>query len=498
MRDRTTQILAGIVALGTALRFATLDAQSFWSDEAVTVLLLEQSFFDMLDAVPDSESTPHLYYVLAWLWTQVAGTGEVGLRSLSAGFGALTVWVAFLAGRDLVSRRAGLVAAALVATNPLLVWYSQEARAYSLLVFLTALAVLWFARALRGDRDALAGWALTAALALATHYFALFIVVPQALWLLWRVRPRRSAVAAVAVPGAAGLALLPLALHQRSNEGAAFIEDSDLGFRLAQVPKQFLVAFDAPAEVPLTVFAALLAAAGLALLAIRAARAEQRGAAIAAVIGATAVALPVFLAAGGVDFVLTRNLIAALVPLLVALAAGFGARAAGPAGTVAAAALCTLWAVLVVWVAADPDFHRQNWRGAAQALGPASVDRIVVATPINGREPLQVYLPEARLVRFDEVLDVMEVDYLGLVRRAPGQAPVPPFEPAPDAPGLGGFRLVERVRGEQFLVLRYRGPTPQPAAPPNIARFKLDDGLSVMLHQRAGAGAARARHAGGP
>jgi hypothetical protein len=82
-----------------------------------------------------------------------------------------------------------------------------------------------------------------------------------------------------------------------------------------------------------------------------------------------------------------------------------------------------------------------------------------VATPINGFEPLLVYLP--------------------------------------GAPGLAGFGLVERVRGEQFLVLRYRGPQAEPATPPGIARFKLDDGLSVILHQLPGAGEARARRPGG-
>ena len=51
----------------------------------------------------------------------------------------------------LVSRRAGLVAAALVATNPFLVWYSQEARSYALLAFLGAGSVLAFGLALRGD-----------------------------------------------------------------------------------------------------------------------------------------------------------------------------------------------------------------------------------------------------------------------------------------------------------------------------------------------------------
>ena len=64
--------------------------------------------------------------------------------------------------------RAGLIAAALVAFNPLLIWYSQEARAYSLLVLLTAISLLAFAyvRAAPSGRG-MAVWAVASGLALA-------------------------------------------------------------------------------------------------------------------------------------------------------------------------------------------------------------------------------------------------------------------------------------------------------------------------------------------
>ena len=57
---------------GALLRFATLDDQSFWLDEAYTVRLLDQPLGDMLADLPDQESAPPLYYLLAWPWGQVA------------------------------------------------------------------------------------------------------------------------------------------------------------------------------------------------------------------------------------------------------------------------------------------------------------------------------------------------------------------------------------------------------------------------------------------
>src|SRR5258705_272939 len=81
-----------------------------------------------------------------------------------------------------------LVAAALCAFNPLLVWYSQEARSYALLVLLSGLSLLAMIAVLdRPDARRVATWAAVAVVALATHYFAGFLLAAEALWLLWRV-----------------------------------------------------------------------------------------------------------------------------------------------------------------------------------------------------------------------------------------------------------------------------------------------------------------------
>ena len=174
-------LVGALTLVAAALRFSTLDVQSFWHDEAVTAhRILQHSLFATLGKIPGSEDTPPLYYLLAWLWTRVFGISEVGLRSLSALIGTATVPVAFLAMRTLTPRRApALATAALAAVSPVLVWYSQEARAYILLVLLGALSFLFFLRALRGrSRRDLLWWAISSALALCTHYFAVFLLLP--------------------------------------------------------------------------------------------------------------------------------------------------------------------------------------------------------------------------------------------------------------------------------------------------------------------------------
>src|SRR5438067_12532779 len=195
--------LAAITTLAAALRFGTLGEQGFWYDESYSSFLVQLPIKVMFTTLGHTESTPPLYYALAFVWSHAFSPGEVGLRSLSALLGTATVPVAYLLGRELGSPRVGLVGAGFTASCPLLVWYSQEARAYSLLVFLGALGLLAFLRALEqpvGTR--LAAWSAASALALTAHYFALVLVLPQAVWLLVRGWRRAATWLSLAAVGA--------------------------------------------------------------------------------------------------------------------------------------------------------------------------------------------------------------------------------------------------------------------------------------------------------
>ena len=463
--------LALVLVAGAALRFATLDAQSLWYDEAVTAELLRMDLGAMLGAIPDSESTPPLYYALAWPWTQVTGTGEVGLRSLSALFGTATIAVAWVLGRRLGGATAGLAAAALVAFNPMLVWFSQEARAYALLALLAGVCALLWLQALaepRRGRVAL-GWGAAAALAVATHYYAIFLVAPQGLWLALRLPGLRERATALVLPAAAGLALAPLALDQRANDGAAFIGDSSLATRLAQVPKQFLVGYDAPLEpllIALTALGALLGALGFgALRTGRASTISPRARNEMSLLGSltgTALALPVLAALAGEDHLITRNVIAALplVCVLVAIGLAAAAQIRPRAVTAGLAVACLAGAVVIGAVARSPELQRDDWRGAVRALGPIGEPRLLVATPDSALTPLRYYLPGLRRAT-PPAFTTAEIDYVALPVRLPGERPQPPRPADPPAPAAG-YALAARTDGETFTVLRWRAPAPAP------------------------------------
>src|SRR6201986_3366219 len=239
-RSRAFWIVAGLTLLGAVLRFATLGLQAYHHDEIVTASrILRVGFGHAMDAVGFSESAPPLYYALAWVWTQVTGTGPWGLRSLSALAGVLTIPVAYLIGRELRSRRTGLLSAALVAVNPMLLWYSQEARAYALMALFCAFSLYYCVRALRGSerRDVIL-WGVFSALALATHYFAVFPLAVEVVLLLRR--RGRATFAGLWIVGLMAVLLTPLVIHQMSYGHAEWIGKFSLGHRIWETAGTFL------------------------------------------------------------------------------------------------------------------------------------------------------------------------------------------------------------------------------------------------------------------
>jgi mannosyltransferase len=451
--------LAVIVAAGAALRFATLDLQSYRYDEAVTVLrILHPSLLDTLATVPKSESTPPLYYLLAWLWSRPFGVGEVGLRSLSALAGTASIAVVYLGAAALpLPRRAGLIAAAIVAVSPVLIWFSQDARAYALAFLLTALSFLFFARARRGGskRD-LAWWALCSALALATHYFAGFVVAGEAALLLWGGIERRRAAVAIGAVLAAGALLLPIGLRQAENAHAAWIAAQPLSQRLERAGAK-LVGDDngnehgtrSPGPLPLGVPAAL-ALAALALLLWRGEAGERRGAGIAALVGMAGVGLPLLLGALGADYLDGRNLLPAFAPLVIVLGAGFGVRRAGLAGLGLAAAFCLCSLAFAIEVDRLPRLQREDLRGAAEQVGPLRPGKVVVTIRYSGNQPLRYYL-HADFAN-GPLPPLREIDLVGSGQAARGSARrlLPP-----------AFHQVEsKPVSYNFTLTRYRSPTP--------------------------------------
>jgi hypothetical protein len=124
---------------------------------------------------------PPLYYYVVGGWGRLAGWSEWALRFPSAWFGTLAIpLLAVLAARLSRLRAAALIASLLAAVHPLLVYYGQEARMYTLLVLLGVFAAYLLVRAAesQGRSSGLwVGYVTAATAAIYTHYFAIFLLV---------------------------------------------------------------------------------------------------------------------------------------------------------------------------------------------------------------------------------------------------------------------------------------------------------------------------------
>jgi hypothetical protein len=317
--------------------------------------------------------------------------------------------------------------------NPFLIWYSQEAREYMLLVALCAASLWCFARAWRAPTArALLWWAVFSALALLTQYFAGFLIAAEGLALVYRARSRASVAALVAM----AVVLAPFVPHviPRLQNKATLITDQPLSLRLQQLPVTFgLNTLSQSSGVRYGLLAAALLAAVVIVLLLLGADSEQlRGAGVAAALAAFVVFAPLVLALLGHDDFLARG----LMPAWLVLALVISAACTGPRARAGGAALAIVLAAAFLWaqfkIQSDPVFQRPNWRGVSAALGHTTQQRAIAAFPGPfGTGPLSIYMPRIAWAGPGQMtlpatpVAIRELDIIGtagdqLSRRHPG------------------------------------------------------------------------------
>ncbi len=460
-----------LFVLAAVLRFATIRSQSYWADESLTAYEAGLPFGSMVNTIVHLETTPPLYFLLVWVWAKVWGTSELALRSISALAGLALVPIAYLTARELISRWAGVIAAAFVAFNPFMIWYSQEARAYMLLAALCGASLLWFARALKDPSSrSLKWWAIVSSLAVMTHFFAGFVIAPEALWLLWVHRSRAVAVAAAFV-AAAQLAMLPFALID-AGHGVYWIALTPKYFRIGQVPLEFGVNTLYRQYTPTEglVVGGLVLALAVALLAIGGDRSFRRGAALCGAIAAFGVLVPLALSYVGQDYFLARNMIAAWLPLSIVIAAGCAVPRTRVVGGLLAVALLALFVFAQVRTQSDQYLQRPAWRQLAHVIGAAPVPRAVLVAGGTTADPLRLYLPRVSWAQpASHWAWIDEIDLVGSRRRqtllatgptsqavADGRLPPPNGVALPRSKAPRGTSLLARFSYDDWVVARFR------------------------------------------
>jgi mannosyltransferase len=224
-RDFTFIILLGLCIIGTFLRFYHLDYNSIWLDEAATYYhsLSLSSIFDYTNSV--DYFNPPGFFLFEFIMLQIAGATEISLRLIPAIFGVLAIPVAFLMGLEFKDKYAGLITAAVFTFSPFLIYYSQEARPFSMLLFLCVCLMYVFLRALKNNTKIEWIWfGLISAAIFCTHFYGAIFIAILVAFAVVQLRSNLRALLygiGVAIFFTLPLAILTVLLYfQRTSSGA--------------------------------------------------------------------------------------------------------------------------------------------------------------------------------------------------------------------------------------------------------------------------------------
>lgn len=158
------------------LRLYHLGFHDFWYDEIGTVGYAQY---------PWSNWNAPLYWILLHFWIKLFGISEISLRFPSLIFSFLSVILVFVLGKRLFNKKVGLFASIIMGLSPFHLWYAQEARDYSMVLFLGLFSSWLLFKAINEKR--LRMWiffTLASIAGLYTNYFFIFLLIAQFVYIV--------------------------------------------------------------------------------------------------------------------------------------------------------------------------------------------------------------------------------------------------------------------------------------------------------------------------
>lgn len=224
-------VLSAIILLAFGLRLYRLDAKSLWADEGLSMYRAHKdlpfilSNTIIIQGVVTEDLQPPLYFILLRFLIEFAGDSEFAAKFLSGIFSVLTVPLLYTVGKKLFNRQVGLFASFLGASSPLYLWYSQELRMYTMLIFLGLLSVYTLLKVMEGNDSAeesdiskwawRCGYVLTTVAMLYTHYSAFFMLLFEfVVFLTFAITGRKVWSVILLLAALSALPLVPFALHR--------------------------------------------------------------------------------------------------------------------------------------------------------------------------------------------------------------------------------------------------------------------------------------------
>jgi len=155
--------------------------QSFWLDEATTGIVVRNlNFKNIIFDFGRNDFHPPLYYLIVKVWSIFFGTSEIAIRFVSIIFSLLTVYFTYKLGKLIFNETVGVISALFLGIAPLQLYYSHEARMYSMASLFSVLAAFYFFKFLKSKKNNifdLTVYAFVISILFLTDYVSIFILV---------------------------------------------------------------------------------------------------------------------------------------------------------------------------------------------------------------------------------------------------------------------------------------------------------------------------------
>lgn len=231
-----------ILLFSLGLRLISID-QSLWLDEAISANVAKLSIEKIIPTFSVGDFHPPLFYLVLNLWVKIFGSGVVQMRLSSGLFSLITIWLVYKIGRLIRDKKTGLWAAVLTGVNPLLVYYSQELRMYTMATMLLTAAVYFWIKIIKNKETKKSWWIgfnLMIFLAFLTFYGSVFLSAVLILSLIWQ-RKLRGFLGSVWGLLLAIAAVSPLLLLQLKMSGQMLNEVTNWSLVLGKVNLKNLI-----------------------------------------------------------------------------------------------------------------------------------------------------------------------------------------------------------------------------------------------------------------
>ena len=187
MKNNSSRLLLpAILVLAAFLRIYRLGSYDLWFDEVLCVF--QKADLNNIINGKILDSNPPLYFLILHFFTPFK-TSEFTLRIPSAIFGVLTVFAIYKFSKRFFNEKAALISSFLLAISPFHIYYSQEVKMYSMFILFSLLSLYFLTLAITETKESKnlwwAGFVITNALSLYTHYYGIMLILVETMIFLF-------------------------------------------------------------------------------------------------------------------------------------------------------------------------------------------------------------------------------------------------------------------------------------------------------------------------